>query len=157
MGKGKKEQLQNTTSPVQDQKEEEENEAYSESQKKIKKKKKKETIDVKIQTLREQSDKTSPLVGYFPTGFDPLKNGPIEAEAAGPPEHSVRVYRNVKRNNRLQVVVSPNGSQVDFVGTNYSGEGAAPQLCTYALGVLDKATQTLKIVPIAANKVKTLM
>ncbi|KAK1385799.1 hypothetical protein POM88_023534 [Heracleum sosnowskyi] len=33
------------------------------------------------------------------------------------------------------------------------GEAAAPQLCTFALGVLDKDTQTLKIVPITSNKV----
>ncbi|KAK1359905.1 hypothetical protein POM88_044379 [Heracleum sosnowskyi] len=32
------------------------------------------------------------------------------------------------------------------------GEAAAPQLCTFALGVLDKDTQTLKIVPITSNK-----
>ncbi|KAK1401239.1 hypothetical protein POM88_000844 [Heracleum sosnowskyi] len=62
------------------------------------------------------------------------------------------VSQNVKRSSRFQVVVKPRGSEVNFVGTNYSGEAAVPQLCTYALGVLDKDTQTLKIVPITSNK-----
>ncbi|GAB4838725.1 hypothetical protein Ancab_028268 [Ancistrocladus abbreviatus] len=31
------------------------------------------------------------------------------------------VYRNQGKPKRLQLVVSPNGSAVDFVGTNYSG------------------------------------
>lgn len=108
------------------------------------KKKKKETLDVKIQTVHGNSDKVSPLVGYFPTSFDPFKD-------SNSPE--VNLYQNVKRNNRFQVVVNPSGSDVNFVGTNYSGEAASPQLCTYALGVLDKDTQTLKILPITANKI----
>ncbi|KAK1362793.1 RNA polymerase I 49 kDa subunit [Heracleum sosnowskyi] len=65
----------------------------------------------------------------------------------------VNVYQNVKRSSRFQVVVKPSGSEVNFVGTNYSGEAAAPQLCTYVLGVLDKDTQTLKIVRITSNKI----
>ncbi|KAK1357328.1 hypothetical protein POM88_050584 [Heracleum sosnowskyi] len=90
-------------------------------------------------------DKISPLVGYFPTNFDPFKDSGDSSE--------VNVYQNVKRSSRFQVVVKPRGSEVNFVGTNYSGEAAAPQLCTYALGVLDKDTQTLKIVPITSNKI----
>ncbi|KAK1362779.1 DNA-directed RNA polymerase I subunit rpa49 [Heracleum sosnowskyi] len=113
--------------------------------KKIKNKKKKETLDVKIQTVHTDPDKISPLVGYFPTSFDPFKDSGDSSE--------VNVYQNVKRSNRFQVVVKPRGSEVNFVGTNYSGEAAAPQLCTYALGVLDKDTQTLKIVPITSNKI----
>lgn len=108
-------------------------------------KNKKETLDVKIQTVHASSDKISPLVGYFPTNFDPFKDGKESSE--------VTVYQNVQRSNRYQVVVRPNGSDVNFVGTSYSGEAAAPELCTYALGVLDKDTQTLKIVPITCNKV----
>ncbi|KAK1362784.1 Translocase of inner mitochondrial membrane 23 [Heracleum sosnowskyi] len=113
--------------------------------KKIKNKKKKETLDVKIQTVLTDPDKISPLVGYFPTSFDPFKDSGESSE--------VNVYQNVKRSNRFQVVVKPRGSEVNFVGTNYSGEAAAPQLFTYALGVLDKDTQTLKIVPITSNKI----
>ena len=62
---------------------------------------------------------------------------------------------NERRNKtgKLELVVSPAGSGVDFVGTSYSGEAIAPQLCQYAVGVLDKKSQTLKIVPIASNKV----
>ncbi|XP_057514521.1 DNA-directed RNA polymerase I subunit rpa49 [Actinidia eriantha] len=117
-----------------------------------KKKKKKENIDVKIETISEHANKISPLVGYFPSSFDPLRHHQVAAEEE-PPQTEVRVFRHEKRISRLQLVVSPNGSQVDFVGTNYSGEATAPQLCTYALGVLDKQSQTLKIVPIASNKI----
>lgn len=106
---------------------------------------KKETLDVKIQTVSTDPNKFSPLVGYFSSSFNPFKDSKGTSE--------VNVYQNVKRSNRFQVVVKPNGSEVNFVGTNYSGEAAAPQLCTYALGVLDKDTQTLKIVPITSNKV----
>ncbi|XP_016464019.1 uncharacterized protein LOC107787017 [Nicotiana tabacum] len=108
-----------------------------------KKKKKEKQLAVTIETIAENPNKTSPIVGYFSSGYDPLRNN----------NSSAQLYRNVKRNNRLQLVVSPNGAQVDFVGTNYSGEATSAQLCTYSLGVLDKETQTLKIVPIAANKI----
>ncbi|KAI8544635.1 hypothetical protein RHMOL_Rhmol08G0311900 [Rhododendron molle] len=130
----------------------EEEQNNTKKHKKAKGKIKEEEIQVKIETLGENPNKVSPFVGYFPSGFDPLKN---QATAGGePPRATVRVFRHEKRTNRLQLVVSPNnGFQVDFVGTNYSGEATAPQLCTYALGVLDKQLQTLKIVPIASNKI----
>ncbi|GAB4838728.1 hypothetical protein Ancab_028271 [Ancistrocladus abbreviatus] len=32
------------------------------------------------------------------------------------------VFRNQDKPKRLQIVVSPNGSAIDFVGTNYSGK-----------------------------------
>lgn len=54
----------------------------------------------------------------------------------------------------MQPVVSPGESNVDFVGSSHVGESESHQgYCTYALGVFDKETQTLKIVPIASNKV----
>lgn len=112
------------------------------------KKKKKTKLNVTIQTQNEQPGKLAPLVGYFPSGFDPTNNG---SNPGNPPD--IRVYRNQKRAKRLELVVSPNGSNVDFVGTNYSGEAAAGRMCSYALGVLDKETKKLKIVPIAANKI----
>ncbi|WMV34079.1 hypothetical protein MTR67_027464 [Solanum verrucosum] len=118
------------------------------TKKKTKKKKKKETHTVTMETIAENPNNISPIVGYFPSGYDPLTNNNDGFE-----ELSTKLYRNAKRNNRLQLVVSPNGSQVDFVGTNYSGEATSAQLCTYSLGILDKETQTLKIVPIAANKI----
>lgn len=102
-----------------------------------------------MESLAENPNNISPIVGYFPSGYDPLRNN----NNRGVEEVTTKLYRNVKRNNRLQLVVSPNGSQVDFVGTNYSGEATSAQLCTYSLGLLDKETQTLKIVPIAANKI----
>ena len=110
-------------------------------------------IEVKIETVGENPNKISPLVGYFPSGFDPSVTEGHEPDSP-PLQPRVGVFRNMKRSNRLQVVFSPNNSsQVDFVGTNYTGEAASAQVCTYALGVLDKSTKRLKIVPIAANKV----
>lgn len=114
-----------------------------------KKRKKKKHVNVKMEVVHEHPEKIPPLVGYFPSGFDPYK--PQDHESGPPP--TVKVFRNKARANRLQLVVSPNDSKVNFVGTSYSGEAASAQVCTYALGVLDKETQTLKIVPIASNKV----
>ena len=96
--------------------------------------------------------KIPPIVGYFPSGFNPQKNTDGESEA-GPDSTTVRVYRHRNMHKRLQLVVSPSGSPVDFVGTSYSGEAAAGQRCMYALGVFDKEKQSLRVVPIAANKV----
>lgn len=107
-----------------------------------------ETMTVKMQTLSSDPDKIPPIVGYFASGYDPFKK-----DTAAQSEATVRVFRNTKRSNRLQLAVTQNGSPVNYVGTNYSGEATAPQLCNYAIGVLDKETQTLKIVPIAGNKV----
>ncbi|XAR49912.1 hypothetical protein NMG60_11004095 [Bertholletia excelsa] len=124
-----------------------------ENKRKKKKKKKKENIHVKIETLGEHPDRICPFVGYFPSGYDPLRDQSTDREEPQPPQAKVKVFRHEAHKNRLQLVVSPNGSQVDFVGTSYAGEAAAPQVCTYGLGVLDKESQTLKIVPIASNKI----
>ncbi|KAL7599903.1 hypothetical protein Lser_V15G25300 [Lactuca serriola] len=130
--------LQPQTTPEQSSKKKHKN-------KKIRKRD--ETIEFKIETINGSSDKSLPLIGYFPSGYDPEKRQRTE-------KPKVRVLKNVKRSNRLQLIVSPNqSSQMNFIGTNYSGEGAVPQVCSYALGVLDKQTQTLKIVQIEANKI----
>ncbi|KAK3034391.1 hypothetical protein RJ639_033662, partial [Escallonia herrerae] len=114
-------------------------------------------VKVKIEMFCEKPEKISPFVGYFPSGFDPLKIG-HKQEDTPPPLPRVEVFRHKhpKRGTRSELVVTPNGSQVNFIGTNYSGEGTAPQICQYGLAVLDKATHTLKIVPIVANKVLRL-
>lgn len=120
-----------------------------------KKKKQKQIVEATIQVVQDNPERAPPLVGYFPSGFDPngKSNGGGESSAAAAAAMA-RVYRNRNKPKRLQLVVSPNGSNVDFVGTNYSGEAeAGQQHCNYALGVLDKETQTLKIVPIASNKI----
>lgn len=116
-----------------------------------------ETLDVRIKAISEDPDRrTSPIIGYFPSGFDPLKNSEGTNSESGA-SSSVKVYKNQNsrnpKNPRMEVVVGVEGSAVNFVGTNYSGEARAPQLCNYALGVLDKKTGVLKMVPIAANKV----
>lgn len=111
------------------------------------KKKNNKPAQVTIQVLQDRPERAPPIVGYFPSGFDPtngVSDRPIGA----------RVFRHKDKPKRLQIVVSPSYSKVDFVGTNYSGEAeAGQQHCNYAIGVLDKETQTLKIVPIASNKV----
>ncbi|KAL1533412.1 DNA-directed RNA polymerase I subunit RPA49-like [Salvia divinorum] len=115
-----------------------------------------ETINVKIKEISENPEKKiSPVIGYFPSGFDPSKNSE-ESNSKSGVISSVKVYKNPKRNPknpRLEVVVGVGGSAVNFVGTSYSGEARTPQLCNYALGVLDKETGVLKMVPIAANKI----
>ncbi|CAL1399765.1 unnamed protein product [Linum trigynum] len=124
------------------------------------------TMNVKIELIPERPDRTSPVVGYFPSGYNPLRDGDGDQSVLP----SVNLYRNVQRKKvdagvgdkapsrrgpeRMELVVTPEGgSKVDFVGTSYKGEASNAQLATYALGVLDKETQTLKIMPIAGNKI----
>ncbi|XP_076925417.1 uncharacterized protein LOC143588239 [Bidens hawaiensis] len=122
--------------------------AEQQSSKKKNKKKDEEhhqRITIKIEVVKERPDRSLPVIGYFPSGYDPDKR----AE-----EPSVKVLRNVKRKHRVKVVVKPNeSSPVTFVGTNYSGEGAVPQMGLTTLGVFNKRTKTLKIVPIDSNKI----
>ncbi|KAL6010480.1 hypothetical protein ACLOJK_000913 [Asimina triloba] len=111
-------------------------------------------LSVKLESCAESGNKIAPVVGYFPSGFDPLKQRKHKGEeGGGGSDTKIRVFRNARFSNRLQVVVSPEQSKVEYIGNSYLGEAAAPQVCTYALGVLDKETQTLKIVPISANKI----
>lgn len=102
-------------------------------------------IEVDVEVVHEHPNKTPPVVGYFPSGFDPLK------DHAGAPDFQVYRHRNLPK--RMQLVVSPAGSAVEFVGTSYAGEATAGHRAMYAIGVLDKEAQTLKIVPIAGNKI----
>ncbi|XP_020673334.1 DNA-directed RNA polymerase I subunit rpa49 isoform X2 [Dendrobium catenatum] len=110
-------------------------------------KKKRKKIELEMEVLSETADKMAPVVGYFPSGYDPVAAG------ADP---DIKLFRNKKKPNRLELVVRPDDCNVEFVGKSYAGEAALPQLCTYALGVVDKETQTLKIFPIAANKILRL-
>ncbi|GMI63904.1 hypothetical protein like AT3G13940 [Hibiscus trionum] len=110
-----------------------------------------ENLQVKIQLFQDQPNKIPPLLAYFPSGYNPCKTQ--QGEGANKPK--VKVFRNMalRKSNRLQVVVSPGGPNLDFVGSSYAGEAAAPQVCRYSLGVLDKEAGTLKIFPIATNKI----
>ncbi|WOK93285.1 hypothetical protein Cni_G01980 [Canna indica] len=112
------------------------------------KKKKRKRVGVVMEGVPEAADRIAPVVGYFPSGYDP--------QGSSSAEPSIKAFRNKKRPNRLELVVSPSDSGVEFVGKSYAGEAAAAQICSYALGVLDKESQTLKIVPIASNKILRL-
>ncbi|KAJ7951562.1 DNA-directed RNA polymerase I subunit rpa49 [Quillaja saponaria] len=148
-------EAEDTKSQVENVELQTELEPVAKKAKKTKTKKKKEAppIQAKVKVLREHPEKIPPFVGYFPSGFNPHKNPDDGSESESECDLTTRVYRNKNMSKRLQLVVSPTGSTVDFVGTSYSGEAAAGQRCMYALGVLDKATQILKVVPIAANKI----
>ncbi|KAK8626278.1 hypothetical protein V6N13_133929 [Hibiscus sabdariffa] len=112
-----------------------------------------ENLQVKIQLFQEQPNKIPPLLAYFPSGYNPCKTQKEGGGGANKPK--VKVFRNMaqRKGNRLQVVVTPSGSNVDFVGSSYSGEAATAQVCRFSLGVLDKEAGTLKIIPIATNKI----
>jgi len=103
-------------------------------------------VQAKIEVVSSNPSKMPPFIGYFTSGFDPVKS------SSGT---DVQVYRNKVMHKRTELVVSPAGSSVEFVGTSYEGEAAAAARnpATYMLGVFDKESQTLKIVPIGGNKV----
>ncbi|WVZ50415.1 hypothetical protein U9M48_001668 [Paspalum notatum var. saurae] len=98
------------------------------------------------------SSSAAVVVGYFPTGYDPLAAAAAGDESAP----RTRLFRHEKHPTWVDLVVGSPGGGPDFVGRSYAGEAAAPQLCEYALGVLDKASGILRVVPIAAKKVLRL-
>ncbi|CAL4979673.1 unnamed protein product [Urochloa decumbens] len=95
----------------------------------------------------------APAVAYFPTGYDPLAAAAAEEDKPAP---NSRLFRHEKHPTWVDLVVRSPGGGPDFVGRSYAGEAATPQLCEYALGVLDKSSGTLRVVPIAANKILRL-
>ncbi|KAL6654186.1 hypothetical protein ACP70R_007651 [Stipagrostis hirtigluma subsp. patula] len=105
------------------------------------------TVDASLTRPAAAASTAAPVVGYFPTGYDPLAGG-------DPPP--ARLLRHKRHPNWVDLVVRSPGGGPDFVGRSYAGEAAAPQLCGYALGVLDKASGKLKVVPITANKIMRL-
>lgn len=118
----------------------------NEVQSRTEKRRKKKRLHVEMSAVTDTPDRIAPVIGYFSSGYNPC-------DSEQPPE--VRVFRNKHhRSSRLDLVVRPQGSNVEFVGKSYEGEAAVHQPCHYALGVLDKDSQTLKVVPIVANKVK---
>ncbi|VVB01164.1 unnamed protein product [Arabis nemorensis] len=111
-------------------------------------------MKIKIKQISDKSDRVPPIVAYFASGYDPFAKNP-ESRVIETPK--VTVYRHKDESKkRLQVVVSPPDSNVEFVGSNYTGEQTARQTCVYKLGVLNKETRTLKILPIAHNKIVRL-
>lgn len=109
--------------------------------------------DVKMDYVPSKEGCARPFVTYFPTGFDPLGDGEDHGDAAAALA-SVKAYQGADkmRSKQTQLVASTHG-QVDFVGMNYAGEAAAWQPCSYALGVYNKETAALQLVPLAGEKV----
>ena len=115
-------------------------------------------VKANVKVLHEKPQKAPPFVGYFSSSYDPLRDcgGNYSEESHGIGSPRVRVYRSQKWPKRVQMVVSPSPSSVDFVGTNYSGDATIGQRYKYALGVFDKESQSLKIVPVACDRVSLL-
>eukprot|EP00250_Pteridium_aquilinum_P015668 c22690_g1_i1 orf=156-1583(+) len=121
------------------------------------KKKKRKKTDVSLDFVPAKEGHACPFVGYFPSGFDPMlcRQG---QEAQGPQEAGslkVSAYQNTEKfkTRQHQLVVSPPDVNVEFVGTNYLGEGAMWQPGKYALGVFDKDSLTLQLLPLSGTKV----
>uniref|UniRef100_A0A0D6QTE5 DNA-directed RNA polymerase I subunit rpa49 n=1 Tax=Araucaria cunninghamii TaxID=56994 RepID=A0A0D6QTE5_ARACU len=113
------------------------------------KKRKRKKVEVQSDYIPPQNGYLCPFVGYFPSGYDPVKGG------SEPPSLEVSAYQNTSkfRSKQLQIVATPKQASVDFVGTNHTGEGAAWQPCNYLMGVFDKEIKTLKLVPISGGRV----
>ncbi|OEL24277.1 hypothetical protein BAE44_0014701 [Dichanthelium oligosanthes] len=110
------------------------------------------TVDASL-TGGSAAPGAAPAVAYFPTGYDPLAAAAEAGEESAP---RARLFRHEKHPTWVDLVVRTPGRGPDFIGRSYAGEAATPQLCEYALGVLDKASGTLRVVPIAANKILRL-
>ncbi|KAH7278983.1 hypothetical protein KP509_38G068000 [Ceratopteris richardii] len=122
------------------------------------KKKKRNRLDVSLEFVPPKEGHTGPFVGYFPSGFDPMhfKQELSQSEPTEMSDLKVLAYQNTEKYKTRQhqlVVNSPDGGTVDFVGTNYLGEGALWQPGNYALGIFDKDSQTLQLLPVSGTKV----
>ncbi|XP_010465269.1 PREDICTED: DNA-directed RNA polymerase I subunit rpa49 [Camelina sativa] len=110
-------------------------------------------IRLKVTQIRERPDRISPIVAYFSTSYDPCEVDPETGEKVHETP-KVTVYKHKdETKKRLQVVVSPPGANVEFVGTNYTGEQAAMQTTAYSLGIVNREKKTIRIFPIAHNKI----
>ncbi|PIA59672.1 hypothetical protein AQUCO_00400516v1 [Aquilegia coerulea] len=109
-----------------------------------------EEVNARFEVIGEQQGKIAPIVCYYSSGFNPqMKNKNSEDDDG----IEIKTFR---KKSRVEVVVTPKDYKLDFVGESHSGEPAASQVCCYSLAVFDKESQTLKIVPIAANKILRL-
>ncbi|AEE75443.1 unnamed protein product [Arabidopsis thaliana] len=110
-------------------------------------------VTLKVTQVAERPDRISPIVAYFSTGYDPCKVDPKTGKRVHETP-KVTVYKHKDDSKkRIQVVVSPPGARVEFVGTNYTGEQAAMQTNTYRVGVFNREAKTLRILPVAHNKI----
>ncbi|KAG7577171.1 RNA polymerase I associated factor A49-like [Arabidopsis thaliana x Arabidopsis arenosa] len=110
-------------------------------------------ITLKVTQVSERPDRISPIVAYFSTGYDPCKVDPETGKRVHETP-KVTVYKHKDDSKkRIQVVVSPPGARVEFVGANYTGEQAAMQTNTYRVGVFNREARTLRILPVAHNKI----
>ncbi|KAI5068500.1 hypothetical protein GOP47_0016845 [Adiantum capillus-veneris] len=122
------------------------------------KRKKRKKMDVSLDFVPAKEGHACPFVGYFPSGFDPLQfkqEHETQSEQEDPGRLKVSAYQNTEKykTRQHQVVVTPPDTTLDFVGTNYLGEGAMWQPGNYVLGVFDKESLTLQLLPLSGTKV----
>ncbi|BBN19201.1 DNA-directed RNA polymerase I subunit RPA49 [Marchantia polymorpha subsp. ruderalis] len=114
-----------------------------------KKRKREKGVKAKMEYVPSKDGKGCPYVAFFPSRFDPLKTSD-ESEGV---QMEVAAYKNPKPLSRQQELVVRTSEDVDFVGANYVGEAAGWQPCNYLLGVFDKEKGSLKLMPLAGEKV----
>ncbi|KAL2609648.1 hypothetical protein R1flu_028221 [Riccia fluitans] len=123
--------------------------AIMEMETNTRKRKKDRGVKAKMEYVTGKEGKGCPYVAFFPSRFDPLKD-------SGESEESITefaAYKNPKPLSRQQELVAWTSEDVDFVGANYVGEAAGWQPCNYLLGVFDKEKGSLKLMPLAGEKV----
>ncbi|KAJ8615563.1 hypothetical protein MRB53_034935 [Persea americana] len=67
------------------------------------KKQTKKRLHVEMESVAESKNKIAPFVGYFPSGFDPLKHCKLENGEVGSEDPEIRVFRNEKFQSRLHL------------------------------------------------------
>ncbi|KAF8025727.1 hypothetical protein BT93_F2534 [Corymbia citriodora subsp. variegata] len=114
-----------------------------------------EELRATVHVVRRKPDKTPPLVGFSTYCIDPSSR-----PRGGSAEPEVKVYRHSEEPDELKLVVRPPEYNFAFVGSVKprgslcdSRHPRFSDCCTFALGVLDRESQTLKIVPIAFNTI----
>ncbi|KAF5190353.1 Dna-directed rna polymerase i subunit rpa49 [Thalictrum thalictroides] len=112
-----------------------------------------EEVNAKVEVVGKKEDKFAPIVCYYSSGFNPQRKRENSEEEED--DDGVEV-KTIRTETRVEVVVTPKDYKLDFVGESHSGEPAASQVCCYSLAIFDKESQTLKIVPVAANKILRL-
>ncbi|CAL8464180.1 g3715 [Coccomyxa elongata] len=87
------------------------------------------------------SGRPGPLAVYFPSGFQPGRDGSCSWE----------VHSNTARHN--DHIVIARAGDVDFVGSSRSADAEGAPACKYAVGVLDKQTGVLSYAEVGSGSI----